>query len=164
MARVLGDSLPDDLHELLGGHDLAARIGQAILITTTDREQRPHPALVSYGEVVAMDRRRLRLALYRTSGTSGNLRRNGKLTLCLIGPGMAYYVKTSAREQANPMDGFPDLARFEAVVDTVLVDQAREDLEPGARLTAGITFDPGQPVGEVLRGWQAVVDGLRRDA
>ncbi len=164
MARALGDSLPDVLHGLLGGHDLAARIGQAILITTTDQGEWPHPALVSYGEVVAIARRRLRLALYRTSGTSGNLRRNGKLTLCLIGAGMAYYVKTSAREQQNPMEGFPDLARFEATVNTVLVDQAREDLEPGARLTGGITFHPGRPMEETLRDWQAVVDGLRRDA
>ena len=164
MSRALGNTLPDVLHDLLGGHDLAARIGQAILITTSDREGWPHPALASYGEVVAVDRRRLRLALYRTSGTSGNLRGNGKLTLCLIGPGMAYYVKTSAREQQDPMDGFADLARFEATVNIVLVDQAREDLEPGARLTSGLTFDPGRPVGEVLRGWQAVVDGLRRDA
>jgi hypothetical protein len=119
---------------------------------------------VSYGEVVAVDRRRLRLALYRTSGTSGNLRRNGKLTLCLLGPGMAYYIKTSARAQQDPMDGFADLARFEATVETVLVDQAREDLEPGARLTGGITFDPGRPVEEALRNWQATVDGLRREA
>ena len=164
MARALGDSLPDDLHELLGGHDLAARIGQAILITTTDREQRPHPALVSYGEVVAVDRRRLRLALYRTSGTSGNLRRNGKLTLSLFGPGMAYYIKTAARAQQDPMDGFAELARFEATVETVLVDQAREDLEPEARLTGGITFDPGRPPEEALRMWQAMVNGLRREA
>lgn len=75
MARPLGDTLPDVLHELLGGRDLAARIGQAIL-----------------------------------------------------------------------------------------VDQAREDLEPGARLTGGITFDPGRPVKEALRNWQAMVDGLRREA
>src|SRR3990170_2748497 len=136
MARPLGDTLPDVLHELLGGRDLATRIGHAILITTTDSQGWPHPALVSYGEVVAVDRRRLRLALYRTSGTSGNLRRNGKLTLCLLGPGTAYYIKTSARAEQ----------------------------EPGARLTGGITFDPGCTVEEALRNWQATVDGLRREA
>src|SRR5574341_1298494 len=140
MARPLGETLPDVLHELLGGRDLAARIGQAILITTTDTQGWPHPALLSYGEVVAVDRRRLRLALYRTSGTSGNLRRDGKLTLCLIEPAMAYYLKTVAKEEQNPMDGFLELARFEARVEQVLVDQAREDLEPGAGVTGGITF------------------------
>jgi len=57
-----------------------------------------------------------------------------------------------------------ELLDFEATVETVLVDQAREDLEPGARLTGGITFDPGCPAEEALRNWQAMVDGLRREA
>lgn len=164
MPRALGNSLPDALWELLCGRDLAARMGQAILIATTDPEGWPHPAMLSYGELVALDRRRLRLAVYRASRTSGNLRRDGKLTLCLIGPGMAYYIKTVAGSAQDPMEGFADLTRFEATVEMVLADQAREDLEPGARLTGGITFEPGQPLAEVLQRWQAVVDGLRREA
>ena len=80
MSRALGNSLPNVLFDLLSGRELAARMGQAILITTTDAAGFPHPALLSFGEVVAVDHRRLRLALYRTSGTSGNLRRNGKLS------------------------------------------------------------------------------------
>lgn len=163
MSRALGDSLPDVLHKLLGGRDLAARMGQAILISTIDNRGWPHPALLSYGEVVAVNRRHLRLALYRTSGTSGNLRRNGKLTLSLIGPGMAYYIKTAVRPQQDPMDGFEHLARFEAVIQAVLVDQAREDVEPGAHLTGGITFDPGRQEEETLRDWQSVLDALRRE-
>jgi hypothetical protein len=139
-------------------------MGQAILVATTDAQGFAHPALMSYGEVVAVDHRRLRLALDRTSGTSGNLRRNGKLTLCLIGEGMAYYVKTLAREEQDPMRGFSGLARFEATVEMVLEDHARDDREPGARLTGGITFAIGRPVEETLRGWRAMLDALRRDA
>jgi len=163
VSRALGNTLPDFLWELLGGRDLAARMGQAVLITTADPEGWPHPAMLSYGEVVAVDRRRLRVALYRTSRTSENLRRNGKLTVCLIGPGAAYYLKTVAVEQRDSMDGLAELSRFEATVEAVLADQAREDLEPGARLTGGITFDPGRPPEQVLQGWQAVVEGLRRE-
>jgi hypothetical protein len=164
VSRALGNSLPNVLFDLLSGRELAARMGQAILITTTDAAGFPHPALLSFGEVVAVDHRRVRLALYRTSGTSGNLRRNGKLTLCLIGAGMAYYIKTAAREQQGRLEGFPELARFEATVEMVLADQAREDLEPGARITGGITFDAGRPVEDALQSWQAVVDDLREDA
>ncbi len=164
MSRALGKILPDVLRELLSGQGLAARMGQAILIATTDAEGFPHPALLSFGEVVAVDNRRVRLALYRTSGTSGNLRRNGKLTLCLIGAGMAYYIKTVARELRDAMEGFAELTRFEATVEMVLADQAREDLEPEARVTGGITFDMGRPIQEVLQGWEGVLDGLRRDA
>ncbi len=164
MSRALGKILPDVLRQLLSGQGLAARMGQAILITTTDAEGFPHPALLSFGEVMAVDNRRVRLALYRTSGTSGNLRRNGKLTLCLIGAGMAFYIKTVARELQDAMEGFAELTRFEATVAMVLADQAREDLEPVARVTGGITFDMGRPIQEVLQRWQAVLDGLRRDA
>ena len=163
MSRELGNTLPDELCELLSGRNLADRMGQSILITTTDAEGWAHPAMLSFGEVVAVDPRRIRLALYRTSRTSGNLRRNGKLTLCLIGPSMAYYVKTATGEQQNPMQDFAELARFEATVEMVLADQTREDLEPEATLTGGITFRFGRPVEEALRGWQAVVDGLRRE-
>ena len=164
MARELGNALPDLLCELLGGRDLSARMGQAILISTTDAEGWSHPALLSYGEMVAVDARRLRLALYRTSRTSGNLRRNGKLTVCLIGPNMAYYIKAAAGAPQDPMEGFVHLARFEARIESVLADQGREDLEPGTRITGGILFDPGRPIEETLQGWQAVVDGLRRGA
>ncbi len=163
MSRALGNTLPDALADLLSGRELAARMGRAILIVTTDAQGWPHPALLSYGEVVAVDRRRLRLALYRTSGTSGNLRRDGKLTLCLIEPAMAYYLKTVAKEEQNPMDGFLELARFEARVEQVLVDQAREDLEPGAGVTGGITFRLGRPEAQVVAEWRAVVDSLRRE-
>jgi hypothetical protein len=138
-------------------------MGRAILITTCDAQGWPHPALLSYGEVVAVDPRRLRLATYRTSRTSGNLRRDGKLTVCLIEPGMAYYIKTVTRPQQDPMEGFADLTRFEASVEVVLVDHAREDLESGARVTSGITFELGRPDEETLHRWRAVVDGLRRE-
>ena len=164
MARELGNTLPDLLCELLSGRDLSARIGQAVLITTTDAEGWPHPALMSYGEMVAVDTRRLRLALYRTSRTSGNLRRHGKLTVCPIGPNVAHYIKAVAGALQDPMEGFAHLARFEARVESVLADQAREDLEPGTCITGGILCDPGRPTEEALQGWRAVVDGLRREA
>lgn len=41
---------------------------------------------------------------------------------------------------------------------------SREDLEPGTCITGGIAFDPGRSVEDVLQSWQAVVDGLRREA
>jgi len=159
MSRPLGDELPEALLTLLDGHDLASRLGHAILITTIDARGWPHPALLSYGEVVAVDARRLRVATYRSSGTSDNLRRTGHLTLCLVEAGMAYYLKTRALEQSSPA-GFPALARFEAIVDHVLVDQAREDVEPDARITSGVRFE-GRSAPELLAQWTAVVNALR---
>jgi len=160
MSRDLGSELPEALLSLLDGHDLPARLGKAILISTVDAQGWAHPALLSYGEVVAVDPHRLRLALYATSGTSGNLRRSGRLTLCFIEEGMAYYVKAQAVEQhtaALP----PGLARFDAMVERVLVDQAREDLEPSARITSGIEFDAGKPASEQLSTWTSMLSALQ---
>ena len=160
MSRDLGNELPGALLSLLDGHDLPARLGKAILISTVDAQGWAHPALLSYGEVVAVDARRLRLALYGSSGTSGNLRRSGRLTLCLIEEGIAYYVKAQAVEQQSV--ALPSgLARFEATVERVLVDQAREDLEPRARITSGIEFDAGKPSSEQLSTWTSILNALR---
>lgn len=163
MTRLLGEALPDALLTLLDGRDLPGQMGKAILAATTDARGWPHPAMLSYGEVVAMDRRRIRLATYRESMTSGNLRRDGKLTLCLIDAGSVYYIKVQARTQQDPMAAHAHLTRFEGVVEAVLEDRAREDLEPGAGVTSGITFRSGRPGGEVLRDWQAVLAGLRSE-
>ena len=72
---------------------------------------------------------------------------------------MAYYVKAHAVEQGT--SPAPSLARFEATVEQVLVDQAREDLEPGARITRGIEFDAGRPAPDVLAAWAGVLEALR---
>jgi hypothetical protein len=160
MSRELGNELPAALLSLLDGRDLPARMGKAILIATVDAQGWAHPALLSYGEVVAIDARRLRLATYRSSKTSSNLRRSGRLTLCLIEASMAYYVKAHAMEQQAPPD-LAGLTRFEATVEQVLADQAREDLEPRAAITAGIEFDPGRPASELLAAWAAVLKALR---
>jgi hypothetical protein len=77
---------------------------------------------------------------------------------------MAYYVKAKANPQQDPMRDFPGLACFEAKVGVVLRDEARQDLEPGARLTGGITFDPGRPAAEWLRDCEALAAGLREEA
>jgi hypothetical protein len=159
MSRDLGNELPEALLSLLDGRDLHSRLGKAILIATVDAQGRAHPALLSHGEVVALGTRKLRLATYRSSGTSDNLRRSGRLTLCLVETGMAYYVKAHAVEQGMPPA--PALARFEATVEQVLADQAREDLEPAARITRGIEFDAGKSAPEVLASWAAVLESLR---
>jgi hypothetical protein len=164
MSRVIDPNLPAPLLERLRGDDLAARMGLAVLIVTTDAAGWPHPAMASYGELVATDSRRLRVALQRTSGTAENLRRSGRITFCFVEPGMAYYVKAAVGSPERPMTGLPGLARFDATVETVLMDVAREDSEPGAAIVDGVRFSLQRPVAAVLCDWRVVVDGLREEA
>lgn len=161
MSRALGSRLPVPLRERLRGDNLAARVGIAVLILTTDGAGWPHPAMVSYGALLARDSRRIRLAVHRTSGTAENLRRRGRITFCFVEPGMAYYVKAAVGPPEEPVRGFPDLVRFEAKVETVLADEARADSEPGVSVVDGVRFSIGRPAAAVLRDWRRVVVGLR---
>jgi hypothetical protein len=164
MPRTVGSILPPPLWERLRGNDLAGRLGAAILIATSDEAGWPHPAMLSYGEVVAVDACRIRLAIHPTSRTAANLRRSGQLTLCCVEAGLVYYVKAAARVEEDPMAGMPHLARFEATVQTVLADEARPETEAGAVVTEGIRFAVGRPDWAVLRDWETVVERLRGDA
>ncbi len=163
MSRALGSSLPEELWGLLCARELPARLGKGILVITTDAAGWPHPALLSYGEVVAVDRHRLRLALDQATRTAENLRRDRKLTLCFIEAGVAYYVKAAAMAREQALIGEPGLAGFEARVEAVLADEARADREPGVVVTGGISYATSRPPAEVLSRWQAVLDELRRE-
>ena len=163
MSWTVGTTLPAPLWERLRGKDLAGRLGMAILIATPDEAGWPHPAMLSYGEAVAVDPRRIRLAIHPASRTAANLRRSGKLTLCCVEPGLVYYVKAVAQVEEDPMAGMPHLARFEATVQTVLADEARADTEAGAVVTQGIRFAVGRPAEAVLGDGESVVERLRGD-
>ena len=92
MSRVVGSELPPDLMARLSGRDLQPVASKVIQIVTIDEGGWPHAALLSYFEVVAADRRRVRLASYANSTTSANMRRNGKATLIVIdGFGLAQH-------------------------------------------------------------------------
>jgi flavin reductase (DIM6/NTAB) family NADH-FMN oxidoreductase RutF len=137
--------MPPDLVARLGGRDLAAVASKAIQVFTMDDAGRPHPALLSYFEVVAKDATRLRLAVYGTSATSANIRRSGVLTLVVIDERVVYYVKTRASERAPVMRAARWNAAFECRVEQVLADEPNEKIEPGAYVAGGITYvNPGR--------------------
>lgn len=163
MSEIVGSHLPEDLFERLRGANLDTRVGLAVLVVTTDDAGWPHPAMVSYGELVATDIRHLRLAVRRTSRTAANLRRNGRLTLCFIEADMVYYVKTAVTGCREPIPGFPRLARFDSTVETVLLDAA-PDSEPGVSVCDGIRFSLDRSPAALLRDWDTLRDALRETA
>lgn len=146
LSRRVGDKLPFDLHERLAGNNLHAYAEKAILICTVDANGRPHPAILSYQEVVAKDGQNVRLAIYRDSTTSNNLRRNGKLTVLIIDERLAYYIKGTAEELAWEMTCAPYNSKFNLRVEQVLADEANEEFEPNAYVRTGVTYRrPAEP-------------------
>jgi hypothetical protein len=142
VSHSLGPQLPEPLLTRLHAVDPAERAGEALLLVTVDPFGRPHPALLSYAELLALDADRLRLGLHAGTHASTHVAESGRATLVVADAGLNLYVKTDAVPLA-PAPGVPRLARFELHVRDVLADRA-EGEEAGAFLTGGITFQwPG---------------------
>src|SRR5262245_53297245 len=119
MSRSLGSELPADMLDRLSGRDLEAVASKVIQIFTVDAQGWPHPALLSYFEVVAIDSRRIRLATYGSSTTSSNMRRSGKVTLVVVDTRVACYVKGTAFELKPALASTSWNAAFECRVEQV---------------------------------------------
>ncbi len=159
MTRSLGQELPGSLRELLDGSKLAQREGLTFLLLTNDEEGWPQVAMLSVGELVAVDARTIRAGLWLHSGTSKNLTRSGKATLVLIADGNGYYVRLGARRGADL-----DLGAEGRLAYFVLeVQDVQEDSADYARLTSGVTFKLRDPQ-QVVPRWQHTVDALRAAA
>lgn len=139
MSQVVGKELTKELFERLRGEDVSAQTGKAIVLVTVDERGWSHPAMLSYYEVVAKDRSTIDLAVGKASTTAKNLRRAGKITLLITDSGMNYYLKGSAREIKDSIDGVPFMSLFR-----VEMEQLLEDQEPDAAITSGVTFNRPQ--------------------
>ncbi len=156
MARSLGFALPPGIAELLDGTDLAARQGLTLLLVTAEPEGWPHVAMLSVGEIVALDPRVLRIALWLDSTTARNLTRTERALLTLVADGSGYNVRVRAQRGADLDFGAEGkLASFVLRVDEVL-----EDVAEYATLTSGVRFRLHQP-DMVLPRWRRTVDALR---
>ena len=139
MSQLLGRELTEELFERLKGMDVHSKLGKAIVIVTVDDKGWPHPAMLSYYEVVARDRSRIDLAIGKSSTTAKNLRGTGKITLLITDSGMNYYLKGSVRETRESMEGVSFMSLFRVELEKVLEDQ-----EPDAAITSGVTFSRPQ--------------------
>lgn len=159
VTRSLGNQLPDNLRALLDGSDLAQREGLTFQLLTTDEADWPQVALLSVGELVAVDSRSIRAGLWLHSGTSKNLTRSGRATLVAIADGNGYYVRVAARRGPELDLGAEGRLAF-FVLD---VQDVQEDSADYAKLTSGVIFKLVDPASVVPR-WQHTVDALRAAA
>jgi len=158
MARRRTEQLTDGLYRRFGGADIDSRADQAILICTSDASGWPHPAMLSYFEVAAIDRQNLRLAVYTDSRTCANMRERGKATLIVVDAGLVCYISGEAKELAPAMRDAEYNAKLTLRIEQVVFDEPPPDLEPGVRVTNGITYSPRTP--EALARAHAVLAEL----
>lgn len=158
MSTHVGDAIPDDLFEALGGRALASVADRVVVVSTVDDRGVPHPALLSYFEVVAADRRTIRLATYAESRTTRNARRDGKLTLIFVEAEFVYYVKGAVRQLAESMDAASYNAKLELEVLEVLRDAPDPLREPGAHIASGIRYVNPQRAAELERAERVIAE------
>ena len=135
MSRLLGNELTKALLERLDGQDVGVYEGKIIPIFTLDESGWPHPALLSYYEVVAKNSTTIDIALWKNSSTAKNLRQTNKITFLITDKGVNYYLKGSVKELQTEIPGVPLQSRFR-----VTTEQLLEDQEPNAEITSGLTY------------------------
>jgi len=135
MSRLVGKALTEALTKRLCGEAVETLEGKIIPIFTLDESGWPHPALLSYYEIVVRDPSTLDMALWKESSTANNLRRSAKVTLMITDKDINYYLKGSVQELQAEMTGAPQVSRFRIAVEEVLEDQ-----EPNAQITSGLTY------------------------
>ena len=135
MSKLLGKVINEELLGRLSGKDIGSKEGKAIIVVTTDEQGWPHPAVLSYYEIVAKSECQIDIAVGKTSTTGKNLRRTGKITLLVTDAGINYYIKGGAQETRESLGAVPFMSLFR-----VEVAQLLEDQEPGSSITSGLTF------------------------
>jgi len=135
MSRLLGNELTKALLERLNGQDVGVYEGKIIPIFTLDESGWPHPALLSYYEVVAKNSTTIDIALWKNSSTAKNLRQTNKITFLITDKGVNYYLKGKVKELQTEIPGVPLQSRFR-----VTTEQLLEDQEPNAEITSGLTY------------------------
>ena len=147
--------LPAEIVAGLDGSDLAASVGLTFELVTVGADGWPGVALLSAGEVLALDGSTVRLALWPASRTTENLTRSHRGVLAFVHAGGAYSVRLETCRAADlaPPAG---LAVFEGRVAAV-----RRDEVAYAQLRCGITFDLPDRAAVVAR-WRTTVEELRR--
>jgi hypothetical protein len=157
VSRPLGDTLPDVLVAALDGTGLGGSVGQAYVLVTTDEDRTPRPCMLSAGELLAVDRRLVRLALWPGSRTSANLARGGRALLCHVAPRTVVYVRGAVRSLDAGPDPDPELDCFELEVDAVESDE-----HAGMPVLTGITFAvDGADRAGVVATWERQLALLR---
>jgi hypothetical protein len=156
VSKLIGERLVEELRAAFDGDDLAAKIGPAYLLVTTDEDGTPRPCMLSAGEILAPDDRHLRVALWSGTTTGANLARGARVLFCYVAPGSVFYVKGRSSRLAD--GATTGLECFEITVEAV-----ESDVHTGMPVDSPITFevDAGDAT-KVAASWERQIADLRQ--
>ena len=137
------ERMPQDLEALFSGKGFAARHGVALPLVTVDPEGYPRAALLSFGEVRALSRRELSVAVRTGSHTAANLIRRRMAMLYYLSRNRAVWVQARVgRGRTSSCD--PERQIFPLSVVRVKVDEAGSG-EGSSSLLTGPLFTASDP-------------------
>ncbi len=145
MAKWIGKELPEDAFNLLKPGDFESKRNRVVQIITVNPDGWPDAGMLSYADIVAKDRKTLRLATWGDGECASDLTQNGKLAMLVIDHDMAYYVKGMAEQIKEVGDELKDInqegGESPLAFFNVRVEQVFEDRVPTARVLSGVTFE-----------------------
>jgi hypothetical protein len=147
--------LPLDVATFLDGSEIEDRVGATILLSTCSVDAWPQVSLLSVGEVLAVSRSEVRLALYAGSRTASALQSSRRGLLVLVRDGAVYKVRVHCDRIGSTGAA---TAAFRAEVVTVEVD--RVDY---ARVVHGIEYELVDREGALDR-WRSQLTNLKEGA
>jgi hypothetical protein len=156
MSRPLEPVVPAALRQALDADPRGDGSDVTVLVIVVRADGWPHVAMVSAGELVALDARRLRLALWPSSTAATRLAQGGPVTLSAVLDQVSYAVRGTARPIGavrTPRSG--ELACFDIVVEAATADEA-----PYAVLESGVRFRLKNPA-DTLARWVELRGSLR---
>jgi len=137
--------------ELLNGEDLENKQHEAMLLMTVTEDGWPHNAMVSAGEVVALDKEHLRVALWPGTTTTKNCIRTKKALLVAVYKGKVNYIRLTLSPLGVLEGAKHPLERFSAKVELFKEDQAKY-----AEITSGIQISL-KDTSAVLTRWKETI-------
>ncbi|MCM3783056.1 pyridoxamine 5'-phosphate oxidase family protein [Neobacillus mesonae] len=150
-------AIPEPLLKLFSGESLQDKQNEAMILQSVTSEGWPHTAMISVGEIVAMDEYTLRLALWTGTMTSGNLIRSGKAELVVVYEGQVYYLKLLVEELPPLVSAKHARDRFSAHIHSLKIDHAKY-----AHIKSGIQVQLIDSQSVIAR-WDETVEELKKN-
>ncbi|MDR4956778.1 pyridoxamine 5'-phosphate oxidase family protein [Bacillus sonorensis] len=148
--------ISSELLELLNGKNLASKRHEAMMLQTVTEDGWPHTAMISAGEIIALNGTDIRLALWKGTTTTANIVRTGRAMLVTCWKGKAHYVRLSLSELPELKGAKHPRARFSGTVEST-----REDIVKYADIISGIQIELKDEEA-VIKRWEETLEELRK--
>lgn len=147
--------LSKELATLLDGRDLYNKQSIAMMLQSVNAEDYPHSAMISVGEIVAIDNTTLRLALWPKTQTTLSLLKRRKANLVIVYNQKVNYIELDVEPLNSNGNSTYDRTYFEATLKSI-----KEDVAKYATITSGITFKLNEPE-EVVQRWETTIKDMK---